>query len=197
MFPAIFLDRDGVLIENRHDYVREWSDVKIFPAAIHALARSAIKSYKIIIVTNQSAVGRGLISLDMANEINCRLVNLIHDNGGQVDGIFMCPHSPDDNCACRKPKPGLLLQAAKELSLDLQRSWMIGDAWSDMQAGQTAGVRKNILLKTGRGVEQLLKPRPKNITNLLILEDLVQAFDAILSYDNIQTQERKSQSPRT
>jgi D-glycero-D-manno-heptose 1,7-bisphosphate phosphatase len=186
MLPAIFLDRDGVLIENRHDYVREWSDVKVFPDAIRALARSAMKNYKVVIVTNQSAVGRGLISLETANEINGRLVNLIHDNGGQVDAIFMCPHSPDDNCACRKPKPGLLLQAAKELSLNLQRSWIVGDAWSDVQAGQAAGVQRSILLRTGRGNEQLLKPRPVNITNPLIFDNLTQAIEAILAIGYIQ-----------
>ena len=183
MFPAIFLDRDGVLIENRHDYVREWSDVYVFPEAIRALTRPAIKNYKVVIVTNQSAVGRGLISLDTANEINNRLVNLIHSNGGQIDGVFICPHTPDDDCACRKPKPGLLLQASKELSLNLHRSWMIGDAWSDVQAGQAAGVQQSILLKTGRGAEQLLQPRPANITNHLIFDDLTQAINAILAHD--------------
>ncbi len=189
MFPAIFLDRDGVLIENRQDYVREWSDVKVFPEAIVTLTRSALKNYKVVIVTNQSAVGRGLISLDTANEINHRLINLIRESGGQVDGIFMCPHSPDDDCACRKPKPGLLLQAAKELSLNLQHSWMIGDAWSDVQAGQTAGVKQSILLRTGRGTEQLANHRPTNITNHLIFDDLSQAIDAILASDDNQTAE--------
>jgi D-glycero-D-manno-heptose 1,7-bisphosphate phosphatase len=163
MHQAIFLDRDGVLIENRSDYVRDWSQVKIFPDAIHALSHSAIKNYKIVIVTNQSAVGRGLISLETAKDINGRLVDLIHHSGGQMDAVYLCPHKPDDGCNCRKPKPGLLLQAAKELSLDLRRSWMIGDAWSDVQAGQMAGVRQAILLKTGRGREQLLKSRTENI----------------------------------
>jgi D-glycero-D-manno-heptose 1,7-bisphosphate phosphatase len=184
MFPAIFLDRDGVLIENRHDYVREWSDVKIFPEAIRALASSAIKNYKVVIVTNQSAIGRGLISLETADEINSRLVNLIRHHGGQVDAVYMCPHKPDDGCFCRKPKPGLLLRAAEELSLDLPCSWMIGDAWSDVQAGQTAGVRLAILLKTGRGKEQLLQSCPENITNHLIFDNLTLAFDAISTIGN-------------
>jgi len=186
MFTAIFLDRDGVLIENRPDYVREWSQVKIFPETIGVLALSAIKNYKIVIVTNQSAVGRGLISLETANEINSRLVNLIHQHGGQVDGVYMCPHKPDDDCFCRKPKPGLLLQAAKELSLDLQRSWMIGDAWSDVEAGQAAGVRQTILLKTGRGREQLSQSRPENIASHLIFDQLSQAIDAICTIDKTQ-----------
>ena len=183
MFPAILLDRDGVLIENRSDYVRDWSQVKILTEAIRALTLSEIKNYKIVIVTNQSAVGRGFISLETANEINSRLVDLIHRHGAQVDGIFMCPHKPDDGCFCRKPKPGLLFQAAKELSLDLPRSWMIGDAWSDVLAGQTAGVRQAILLKTGRGREQLLQPRPENVVNHLIFDNLTRALDTIFTID--------------
>jgi D-glycero-D-manno-heptose 1,7-bisphosphate phosphatase len=192
MFPAIFLDRDGVLIENKSDYVRDWSQVKILPEAIRAISLSALKSYKIVIVTNQSAVGRGLISLETADEINSRLVNLIHHHGGQVEGVYMCPHKPEDGCFCRKPKPGLLLQAAKELSLDLHRSWMIGDAWSDVQAGQTAGVRRAILLKTGRGKEQLLQSRPIHITNHLIFDNLTQAFDAIFTIDNAPATDSQS-----
>lgn len=186
MFPAIFLDRDGVLIENRPDYVREWSQVQTFTEAINALTISAIKNYRIVIVTNQSAVGRGIISLEIANEINHRLVKLIHSNGGQVDGIYMCPHKPDDNCSCRKPKPGLLLQAAKDLSLDLHRSWMIGDAWSDVKAGQAAGVKQTILVKTGRGRAQLAQVRPDNISNNLVIENLTRAIDTIVTTDNIQ-----------
>jgi len=184
MFPAIFLDRDGVLIENRSDYVRDWSQVKTYPQAIGALSLSAIKNYKVVIVTNQSAVGRGLITLKTAIEINDRLVNLIEKQGGQVDGVYICPHKPDDDCFCRKPKPGLLLQAAKELSLDLRRSWMIGDAWSDVQAGQSAGVRQAILLKTGRGREQLSQFRPENIASCLIFDDLFQAVTAVFALDS-------------
>lgn len=186
MHPAIFLDRDGVLIENRSDYVRDWSQVKIIPEAIHALSLTPARNYKIVIVTNQSAIGRGLVRPENAEEINRRLINLIQDHGGQVDGVYICPHKPDDDCFCRKPKPGLLIQAANELSLDLQRSWMIGDAWSDVQAGQRAGVRHTILLKTGRGTEQLLEPSPEEITGSLIFDNLLRAFDAIFSIGNAQ-----------
>ena len=186
MHPAIFLDRDGVLIENRSDYVRDWSQVKIIPEAIHALSLTQARNYKIVIVTNQSAIGRGFVRPEKADEINRRLVNLIQHHGGQVDGIYVCPHKPDDDCICRKPKPGLLLQAASELSLDLQRSCMIGDAWSDVQAGQRAGVLHKIILKTGRGPEQLLGPRPEEIAGPLIFDNLPLAFDAIFSIGNTQ-----------
>jgi len=181
MHPAIFLDRDGVLIENRSDYVRDWSQVKIIPEAIHALSLARTRNYKIVIVTNQSAVGRGLVLQTNADEINYQLIHLIHHRGGQIDGVYMCPHKPADDCFCRKPKPGLLLRATQELALDLQRSWMIGDAWSDLQAGQRAGVRQKILLRTGRGAEQLLQPCPQEIGSHLIFDNLLLAFDAIFS----------------
>jgi len=181
MFPAIFLDRDGVIIENRADYIREWSHVHIFPEAIRALSSPNIKNYKIVIVTNQSAVGRGFLSFNVVKDINDRLIEVIRFKHGQVDGAYICPHGPDDDCACRKPKPGLLLQAAKELSLDLKRSWMVGDAWSDAQAGQSAKVQGTIIVKTGRGADQLLLPRPSNISNPLVCDNLEQAVERIIA----------------
>ena len=186
MFPAIFIDRDGVIIENRSDYVRDWSQVSIFPDAIHALSNSKLKNHKIVIVTNQSAVGRGIVSLETAEGINDRLVRLIRDLGSRIDGIYLCPHGPDDGCDCRKPKPGLLLRAARELSLDLKRSWMIGDAWSDIQAGQAAGVRKAIIVKTGRGAEQLSLPQPANVTEFLVCNDLPQALEVVVAHDDLK-----------
>ena len=192
MYPAIFLDRDGVLIENKPDYVRDWSHVKIIPEAIHALALPQLSSYKVVIITNQSAVGRGLILLETAEHINRRLVDLIHRRGGRVHGVYMCPHKPDDDCFCRKPSPGLLFQAAKDLALDLKRSWMIGDAWSDVQAGQTAGVPHTILLKTGRGREQLAQSRPAGIASHLIFDNLTVAFNAIFAFDNTEAAEVQS-----
>ena len=184
MYPSIFLDRDGVLIENRSDYVRDWSQVKIIPEAIRALSLAPIKKYKVVIVTNQSVVGRGLILLKTAQEINQRLIHLIRDHGGQIDGVYMCPHKPEEGCSCRKPLPGLLLQAAKDLSLDLQRSWMIGDAWSDVQAGEAAGMRGTILLKTGRGIEQLLQTHLEKVTDNLVFDNLPLALEAIFSIDS-------------
>ena len=170
-----------MLVENRPDYVRDWSHVKIIPEAIHALSLAQARNYKIVIVTNQSAVGRGLMLEATAQDINHRLVDLIQHRGGRVDAVYMCPHKPNDDCLCRKPKPGLLLQAARELSLDLQRSWMIGDAWSDLQAGQRAGVGHTILLRTGRGVDQLSRPGPEDLIGHLIFDNLPLAFDAIFS----------------
>ena len=179
MNPAIFLDRDGVIIENRSNYVRSWDDVHIYPQALRALANIRDNLYKIVIVTNQSAVGRGFITLDTANEINDRLVAEINKHGGRIDGVFMCPHAPEEYCQCRKPQPGLLLTAAKELSLDLKRSVMIGDALSDLQAGQLAGVDRTILVLTGRGKEQLGLRQSVKLRPFQIFDTFSDALDLI------------------
>lgn len=179
MFRAVFLDRDGVIIENRSDYVREWSHVKLLPNVMKALSGFQHQGYKIVVVTNQSAIGRGLIALQAAQMINDRLVEIIKESGGWIDSVYMCPHKPEDQCACRKPLPGLLLQAARELSLDLGSSWMIGDAWSDVLAGQAAGVNGTVLVRSGRGSAQLLQTQPEGIQPFLVSDDLFDAFNTL------------------
>jgi D-glycero-D-manno-heptose 1,7-bisphosphate phosphatase len=183
MFPAVFLDRDGVIIENRADYVRDWSQVEFLPNSMDALCRLRRAHYKVILITNQSAVGRGLITLKNAEEINHRLARVIEENGGRIDAIYMCPHSPEDQCGCRKPRSGLLFSAARDLSLDLGSSWMIGDAWTDLLAGQNANLRGVILVKTGRGMDQLQQPKPENLGGFLVSDDLPGALDLINDSD--------------
>lgn len=181
MEPAIFLDRDGVIIENREDYVRSWSDVEFFPAALAALRNFSSSPYRIILVTNQSAVGRGLVTLEQAEDLNQRITAVVEANGGRVDGTFMCPHAPQANCECRKPRPGLLLQAAQALNLDLSRSFMIGDALSDVKAGQAAGVREAVLVRTGRGRRQAALPEAALLQPFRIFNSLAEALDHISS----------------
>lgn len=112
--PAIFLDRDGVIIENRANYILSWDDVEVFGYSVQALARHADSDYLFIVVTNQSPVGRGLVAFEDAQAINNRVVQIVRDSGGRVDGAYICPHAPKDACDCRKPNPGMLLQAAEE-----------------------------------------------------------------------------------
>lgn len=180
MDQAIFLDRDGVIIENLPDYVRSWEDVQLIPGALDALVRASTSPYKIILVTNQSAVGRGILRLEHAIGINHRLVECVAQAGGRVDGIYMCPHAPQDNCICRKPEPGLLIQAARELSLDLPGSVLIGDAISDVLAGQAAGLRDTILVRSGRGREQERLARPPGLKPFQIYDNLEEALRMIL-----------------
>jgi histidinol-phosphate phosphatase family protein len=152
--PAIFLDRDGVIIENCDHYVRSWTDVSFIPAAIKALRWIAPLDVAVIVATNQAGVGKGIITLKLASEINQRIVSEVRAHNGRIDAAYLCPHRPEDNCDCRKPKPGMLVRASREWGIDLARSIMIGDAITDMQAAQAAGVR-GILVKTGRGEVEL------------------------------------------
>lgn len=172
MYPAIFLDRDGVIIENREHYVRSWADVTFLPGVFPTLSRLAASPYKIIIVTNQSAVGRGIISIDTAHEINRRVVEEIQSHGGAIDGVFICPHAPTENCDCRKPKPGLLYQAAQALDIDLAHSWIVGDAVSDIFAGQNAGLERAFLVRTGRGAAQAVTPEAALLQPFIICDTL-------------------------
>lgn len=180
MKPAIFLDRDGVIIENRDAYVQSWADVHIFEQALYGLKRYADADYYFIIVTNQSAVGRGIISLKQAQEINKKLVKEIESFGGRIDAVYMCPHAPDDKCECRKPEPGLILQAIKDFDIDLQDSIMIGDALTDLIAAESARIDKRVLVRTGRGKRELLDKELFYIGACVICDDLSRALDVFL-----------------
>ncbi len=180
MNSAVFLDRDGVIIENREAYVRSWEDVKFFPNTFSALRVLSQSPFKIVIVTNQSAIGRGIITSEQAAEINQRIVQEISEAGARVDGLFVCPHAPQDHCDCRKPLPGLIFKAAGALDIDLRSSIMIGDALSDVQAGQAAGIPTNILVKTGRGQKQLQNSLP-GCPPFLVVDHLADAAAMILS----------------
>ncbi len=172
MNKAIFLDRDGVIIENRSNYVRSWADVAFISGAVDTLQRLAATPYKILVVTNQSAVGRGIITLAEAEAINQEFLAVIENAGGRIDGLYMCPHAPQDGCLCRKPLPGLLLNAASDLNINLEKSLMVGDALTDIKAGQQAGVPNSYLVLTGRGADQLNLPGAEAVRPFSVIESL-------------------------
>ncbi len=178
--PAVFLDRDGVIIENRAEYVTAWEEVAFLPGACAALRRLAATPYAIVIVTNQSPIGRGLLAAAEVVAIHQRVVAAISAAGGRVDASYLCPHRPDEGCACRKPAPGLLLQAAADLGLDLARSYMVGDAVSDLQAGLAAGGRP-ILVRTGRGARHAVKLAERGLAGCPVVADLAAAVEFILT----------------
>lgn len=190
--PAVFLDRDGVIIENRARYVRAWADVAFLPGALAALATLSRAPLAVVIVTNQSAVGRGLLSESEAEAINAGLLAAIRAAGGRVDAVYLCPHTDADGCDCRKPAPGLLRRAAAELDLDLPRSVLIGDALSDLAAGRAAGVGRVALVRTGRGAEQEHLAAGQRLD---VFDNLADALAALLppasalAYSNPQEEE--------
>ena len=146
---AVFLDRDGTL--NREiGYIGDPADLVLVTGVGPALARLAAAGYALVVVSNQSAIGRGVLTAAQVEAVNLRLLAFLDAEGIAVDGLFVCPHAPADGCACRKPAPGLLLQARDGLDLDLAASWMVGDSANDMAAARTAGVRP-LLVLTGWG----------------------------------------------
>lgn len=145
---AVFLDRDGVVTVEGGDYVTHPDQLRLLPGAAEAVARLTRAGWPVYLFTNQAGVGRGYLALDMLADIHARLRLLLAEVGGELAGVYACPHSPEDNCACRKPKPGLLLRAARENALDLTTCYVVGDSPRDLAAGCAAGCR-TLLVLTG------------------------------------------------
>lgn len=137
----MLLDRDGVITRRRDDYVKSWDEVEVLPGAVDAVARLCAAGYRVAVVTNQSAVGRGLMTQETLDSIHDRLDALVRAAGGEISEFVVCPHRPDDGCHCRKPLPGLLLEAGRRLGIDLGATFMIGDQPSDLIAALAAGCR--------------------------------------------------------
>jgi histidinol-phosphate phosphatase family protein len=152
--PAVFLDRDGVLNEDRADYVKNWGEFRFLKGVRRALGRLEEAGLPVLIITNQSAVGRGLLSSAGLENIHRKMVRAVERGGGKIQGIYYCPHHPEEQCACRKPRAGLLRQAAAEWPIDLKKSILIGDTGKDLEAGRKAGCR-TVLVLTGQGSETL------------------------------------------
>lgn len=155
---AIFLDRDGTIIEDV-GYLNNPQDIKFIPGSIEAIKKLNEAGYKVIIITNQAGVARGLIIENMLQTLDKTIQKELLNGGAQIDAIYYCPHHAEhghypykQECGCRKPEPGMILKAAKDHNIDLSQSWMIGDKKSDIEAGQAAGT-KTILVLTGQGKE--------------------------------------------
>ena len=140
MNRALFMDRDGTVMVDV-GYPRRPDDVELLPDAPPTLARLHELGFKLVVVSNQSGVGRGLVTADEAEAVHARFVEALRASGVELDGAYYCPHSPDEGCSCRKPSPELLERAAHELGLDLPQSFMVGDRDSDLEAGRRAGCR--------------------------------------------------------
>jgi D-glycero-D-manno-heptose 1,7-bisphosphate phosphatase len=146
--PGILLDRDGVINRERPDYVRRWEEFEFLPGVLGALRRLAVRNWPTAVVTNQSVIGRGLATAEVVHDIHRRMIAAVEAAGGRIDAVFVCPHVPGHGCACRKPLPGLLAQAAEALQLRLAECYFVGDALSDLHSARAAGCRP-ILVQSG------------------------------------------------
>jgi D-glycero-D-manno-heptose 1,7-bisphosphate phosphatase len=152
--PAFFLDRDGTINVDRV-YINDARLIELIPGAAEAITKARRAGYKIVVITNQSGVGRGIIELSALDSINGRVDELLEkEAGAKVDRYEMCIHHPSEDCPCRKPKPFLVHQAARALDIDLARSVFVGDKFSDVATGHNSGCRHSILVRTGKGVDE-------------------------------------------
>ena len=149
--PAAFLDRDGTLNRDRAGvYITSPDKLKIYSGVPRALRLMADKGYRLVVLTNQSGVARGYMTLAQARRINLKLVRELRKAGVRLAGVYFCPHGPDDRCRCRKPAAGLIREAMKDLAIDLERSFVAGDKKSDLELARAAGIR-GMLVRTGQG----------------------------------------------
>ena len=153
------LDRDGVINVNREEHVRSWRDFEFLPGALEGIAALHRSGLRVAVVTNQSVINRRLATAASVEECHKHMCAVVAEHGGAIDGVFVCPHRPDEACSCRKPAPGLLLRAAKKLDFAIEDAILVGDHVTDLRAAERAGCA-SILTLTGRveGVESLNLP---------------------------------------
>jgi len=155
----VMLDRDGVINYDSDDFIKSADEWNPLPGSLEAIALLNEHGYKVVVITNQSGLGRGLYNETALAEIHTKMHRLTKEKGGKIEAVYYCPHLPEDNCACRKPKPGLLKDFAKEKSQSLAELYFIGDKLADIQAAEAAGANP-ILVKTGKG-QKTIKNNPQ------------------------------------
>lgn len=175
----LILDRDGVLIENRPDYVRAPVEVEFLSGAIDAVRRATHAGFAVGIATNQSMVGRGLVSTERALAIQELVVDTVAAGGGIINYSAICPHAPADSCMCRKPRPGLVTEILKLHGSRPQRLWFVGDAATDWRCAAGAGCNF-LMVRTGRGAAELASLRSHQRRRIHAVSDLGEAVDLVI-----------------
>lgn len=155
MAYTVFLDRDGVINQDSPDYIKTPDEFHFIPGSPEAVALLNRHGFDVILITNQSLIGRKMAGRETLDRIFAKMNQGIEAAGGRIKDIFYCPHLPDDGCDCRKPLPGLIFQARDRHGIDLARSVMVGDSAKDMDCGRNAGCAKVLLVSTGNGEKAL------------------------------------------
>lgn len=177
--PAVILDRDGVINEDSDAYIKTLDEWQPLTGSIEAIVRLSRAGWIIAVCTNQSGIARGFTSPAAVEAMHTRLRELVREQGGNIHGIFVCPHGPDDHCTCRKPRPGLLVQAARELGFALEGVPVVGDAQRDMEAARRVGARP-LLVRTGKG-RRTLETEHHRVPAEDIHDDLAAVANALLA----------------
>jgi D-glycero-D-manno-heptose 1,7-bisphosphate phosphatase len=180
MNRAVFFDRDGTLIEEKV-YLSDPNQVVIFPGASEALKRLQNAGFKLLIVTNQSGIGRGYYTVKAMHDVNARLIAELERADVRIEKIYFAPEAPEQPSRGRKPSPQFLFDARDEFGIDLSESYMVGDKLSDLECGWNAGVKGSILVRTGYGSEHE-RIYEQKLGRTDVVSDLVGAADHILNY---------------
>jgi D-glycero-D-manno-heptose 1,7-bisphosphate phosphatase len=187
---VVFLDRDGVINRDSPEYIKSWSEFEFLPGSLEALKALKTGGFVVILITNQSVIQRKMVSQKGLEHIHDMMKKTVLLKGGEIKDVFFCPHVPERNCDCRKPKPGLILKALKTHRLDIKTSIMVGDSAKDIECARNAGCGTAILVKTGNGVRAEKQLKEKMIRPDIIVRDLLEAAHWIISRN-------LSVSPRT
>jgi D-glycero-D-manno-heptose 1,7-bisphosphate phosphatase len=181
MNKLAILDRDGVINEDSDEYIKSPDEWIPIPGSLEAIARLNAAGCRIIVVSNQSGIARGLFSMDDLNKIHRKMHQALADVGGNIDAIFFCPHSPKDNCDCRKPKPGLLNEISQCLMMPLDNVPVIGDSLRDIIAAREVGADP-YLVRTGKG-QQTIEDDAPQLEDVPVYDDLEEVVEYLLSND--------------
>lgn len=176
----IILDRDGTINQDSDDYIKSPDEWIPIPGSIEAIGKLTRAGYRVVVATNQSGVSRGLYNMDTLNHIHAKMINETKDHGGEIDGIFFCPHGPDDHCDCRKPKPGLFNEIAARLKTNLSGIYAVGDSERDVIAARDGGAIP-VLVRTGKGERTLAKPEKDSLEGVPVFDDLASFTDSLLN----------------
>jgi len=173
----VILDRDGTINVDSDDFVKSPEEWLPLPGSLEAIAELNRQGYKVVVITNQSGVARGLFDWATLEAMHAKMHDLLAKIGGRIEAIYICPHGPDDVCDCRKPKPGLFNRFAAEHGIDLSNVYSVGDSLRDIEASRAAGARP-LLVKTGKGLKTLANhPQLK----LPVFENLYDASQYIVA----------------
>jgi D-glycero-D-manno-heptose 1,7-bisphosphate phosphatase len=178
---VVFLDRDGVINRDSPDYIKCWEEFIFLPDSLEALKILTLKGYTLIVITNQSIIHRKWVLPETLAEMHLRMKSAVAAHGGKITDIFVCPHTPEQGCFCRKPKPGLIRQACRKYAIDLSDAIMVGDSAKDILCGIAAGCGRTILVKTGNGILAKEALALDNIFPTVVVADLLEASRWIIS----------------
>lgn len=179
---VVFLDRDGVINRDSPDYIKNRSEFEFIPGSISAIQHLTLNGFSPIIITNQSAIGRKMMSIQDIEHIHSMMRSALASGGGEIKDIFFCPHTPEDGCDCRKPRPGMMYKARERFGIDLSKSAMIGDSAKDIECARNAGCGHAVLVRTGNGIQAEKMLAEKNIVPDHIARDLYDAARWIIDH---------------